>query len=120
MLLRGYPFGAQVPNGKTGQLPLILAIEAKKRKYEDGLRAPLEAYPAALESREISMRLYPNILSLIGKPKEKKSQTKRYCKPNPFFRKKKEESTMDQIIIPNALFEIIRAKPSIVGNGKDA
>ena len=120
MLLRGYPFGAQVPNGKTGQLPLILAIEAKKRKYEDGLRALLEAYPAALESREISMRLYPNILSLIGKPKEKKSQTKRYCKTNPFLRKKKEESTMDQIIIPNALFEIIRAKPSIVGNGKDA
>jgi len=121
MLLRSYPFGAQVPNGKSGKLPVILAIEAKKRMYEDGISALLEAYPAALESRDISMRLYPNIMSLIGKPKEKKSQTKRCCKANHFLRKKKkEESTIDQTIIPNTLFEIIRSKPSIVGLGIDA
>lgn len=113
MLLRTYPFGAQVPNGKSGQLPLILAIEAKKRKYEDGISALLEAYPAALESRDIDMKLYPNIMSLIGIPKEKKSKIRKYC-TSKSHRRKNDKSTTDEVI-PNTLFEIIRAKPSIVG-----
>uniref|UniRef100_A0A7S2MX27 Uncharacterized protein n=1 Tax=Helicotheca tamesis TaxID=374047 RepID=A0A7S2MX27_9STRA len=66
ILLRHYPESAQIPHGRTGRLPLMLAIESGRRTWHDGIKALLESYPAALESRVLEPKLYPSILSMIG------------------------------------------------------
>mmetsp|Transcript_3676 Transcript_3676/g.4985 ORF Transcript_3676/g.4985 Transcript_3676/m.4985 type:complete len:840 (+) Transcript_3676:146-2665(+) len=66
ILLRHYPESAHIPHGRTGRLPLMMAIETGRRTWEDGIKALLESYPAALESRVLEPKLYPSILSLIS------------------------------------------------------
>jgi len=137
MLLRVYPTAAQIPHGQSGRLPLILAIEGKKRTYEDGIGALLECYPQALESTNIPIKLYPKILSLVGgdgsvlkqtakkkkKVKKTKASTSTSHSPNPMntlSRKKKNalarlrRKNRNKNLIPTALFELIKAKPGLI------
>lgn len=67
MLLQQYPNAARVPHGKSGQLPLVMAVECNQRTWEDGLRTLLNAYPPALHNKKlIESAFYPNILALIA------------------------------------------------------
>lgn len=53
LLLQHYPEGARIPQGQNGRLPLVAAIEARYRTWDDGLHTILKAYPRALHSRKI-------------------------------------------------------------------
>jgi hypothetical protein len=66
ILLQHYPEGAKIPQGRTGRLALVLAVEAGRRTWEDGIRTLLYAYPPALHNKKlIEPELYPNVLSLV-------------------------------------------------------
>jgi hypothetical protein len=66
ILLTHYPDAARIPHGRSGQLPLVLAVECGRRTWPDGLRTLLNAYPPALHNKKlINQVLYPNVLSLI-------------------------------------------------------
>jgi len=52
MLLQIYLAAVQIPHRRTGHLPLVLAIEGRKRTMDDGIRALLETHPTALESMD--------------------------------------------------------------------
>uniref|UniRef100_A0A7S3P805 Uncharacterized protein n=1 Tax=Amphora coffeiformis TaxID=265554 RepID=A0A7S3P805_9STRA len=69
MLLQHYPEGARIPQGKSGRLPLVMAIESGARTWEDGIRTLLNAYPPAMhKKRLIEQKLYPNLLGLVLGP----------------------------------------------------
>jgi len=65
ILLRIYPEGAHIPHGKSGRLPLMLAIRAGERTWEDGIQTLLSANPAALHSAKLR-KVYPEGIALIG------------------------------------------------------
>lgn len=110
MLLRFYPEAAQIPHGVSGRLPLILAMDARQRTMDDGIKLLLDAYPAALESKYFDSKLYPYILSTVGKAKEVTVASRK--KRIPIFGRKKEEALKRHL--PVALFECLKAKPGIV------
>ena len=69
LLLKQYPQAAQTPHGKSGRLPLALAVRAGNRRWGDGMKALLKAYPPALFSGSkglIPVKLYAHVLCLIG------------------------------------------------------
>lgn len=68
ILLHAFPAAARIPHGRSGRLPLMLAIEAKRRTWDDGIRTLLEAYPPSLSSRRNAtpLTLYPYVLSKVG------------------------------------------------------
>lgn len=69
LLLKQYPQAAQTPHGRSGRLPFVLADRAGHRTWNDGIKTLLRAYPPALFSGSkgmIPVKLYPNVLSLIG------------------------------------------------------
>ena len=69
LLLKEYPQAAQTPHGRSGRLPLVLADRAGNRTWNDGMKTLLKAYPPAIFSGsngKMPVKLYPNILSLIG------------------------------------------------------
>jgi hypothetical protein len=65
ILLRAYPEAAQIPQGKSGRLPLVLAIRAGHRQWEDGIQTLVGAYPPALHSAKVG-KAYPEALALVG------------------------------------------------------
>ena len=66
ILLQHYPDAARVPQGRTGRLPLVLAVESGRRTWEDGIRTLMNAYPPALHNKKlIDASLYPNVLALV-------------------------------------------------------
>ena len=68
ILLQQYPEAARIPQGKTGRLPLVLAVESRHRTWADGIRTLLNAYPPALHDKKIiPAELYPNVLSLVAR-----------------------------------------------------
>ena len=67
ILLQQYPEAARIPQGKTGRLPLVLAVESRRRTWADGIRTLLNAYPPALHNKKIiPSKLYPNVLSMVA------------------------------------------------------
>jgi Molecular chaperone GrpE (heat shock protein) len=110
MLLTSYPEAAKIPHGSSGRLPLILALEARQRSLSDGLKLLINAYPAALESKEFDPNLHPYILSLIGKHKDEKIKSKVTQK-----RYKVQEKTLNHTM-PTALYDYLRAGPHLLLN----
>lgn len=67
ILLQQYPEAARMPQGKTGRLPLVLAVESGRRTWADGIRTLLNAYPPALHNKKvIEPVLYPSVLALVA------------------------------------------------------
>jgi len=67
ILLQHYPESAKIPQGKTGRLPLVMAVEAGCRSWDDGIQTLISAYPPALHNRKLfSLPLYPNILAMLN------------------------------------------------------
>ncbi len=113
MLLRSYKMAARIPNGQNGRLPLILAIDARQRTMDDGLRALIEAYPAALETKNFDQKLYPHILSTLGKAKQVDVPKVLSTKESRYGLNRKKE-TVTKNVIPVALYELLRAKPNLL------
>lgn len=66
ILLQYYPEAARIPQGQTGNLPLVEAIEAGRRSWNDGIRTLLHAYPPALHDKKlVGPKVYPSLLALI-------------------------------------------------------
>ncbi len=65
ILLRVYPEGAHVPHGKSGRLPLLSAIRAGQRTWEDGIQTIIAANPAALHGAKLQ-KAYPEALAVVG------------------------------------------------------
>jgi hypothetical protein len=107
ILLGHYPAAARIPHGRTGRLPFVMAIEGRRRTWNDGIKTLLGAWPAALESRRIPIGLYSYILSLIGSegtivegfPAKK---------VNPSSGKQRRRKAL------STLFELVKAKPDLV------
>jgi ankyrin repeat protein len=114
MLLKSYPEATKIPHGLSGRLPLILALEARQRSMADGLKSLIDAYPAALESKEFDPKLYPYILSMIGKHTVDGTKNKQLVAPR---KKKAEEKTLNRTM-PTALYDYLRAGPHLLLNFK--
>ena len=71
---------------------------------DDGIRALLEAHPAALESMDIDPKLYPRILAVVGQPKETKKKIGR--RGASAIRRLRKKSALVERNIPTALFEV--------------
>mmetsp|Transcript_79825 Transcript_79825/g.222080 ORF Transcript_79825/g.222080 Transcript_79825/m.222080 type:complete len:549 (+) Transcript_79825:76-1722(+) len=65
ILLRNYPEAAYIPHGKSGRLPLVLAIRGGERTWEDGIQTLVTANPAALHSAKLQ-KAYPEGIALVG------------------------------------------------------
>jgi ankyrin repeat protein len=116
LLVRYYPAGAQVPNGVTGHLPLHLALDARQRTWKDGLLALMEAYPPALEGSSLELKLYPYILSMLGRRSEstdRKSIARQM--PRNRNRLKNGQVVKEDMGPPLILFDILRSKPTLFG-----
>lgn len=71
ILLQQYPEAARMSQGKSGKLPLVLAVESGRRTWADGIRTLLNAYPPALHNKKIiEPELYPDVLSLVARNTE--------------------------------------------------
>lgn len=101
ILLSHYPAAARIPHGRTGRLPLVMAIEGRRRTWEDGIKTLLDSFPPALESRKISTIYYPAILALIG---SRDSFIDGF--PNSVVPRRKPQGL-------TTLFEIVKAKPDL-------
>ena len=67
ILIQHYPESATIPQGKTGRLPLVMAVEAGCRSWNDGIQTLLSAYPPALHNPKlISLPVYPNVLAMMA------------------------------------------------------
>ena len=108
---------ARIPNGQNGRLPLILAIDARQRTMDDGLRALIEAYPAALETKNFDQKLYPYILSTVGKAK-RLDVPKVLCTKESRYGSRRKKETVTKNVIPIALFELLKAKPNLLVSHK--
>lgn len=113
MLLQSYPDAAHIPHGASGRLPLVLAFDAGQRSMDDGLKLLMEAFPAALETKEFDPKFYPYILSVLGKSSEKKvsSRKQRFRR---FGRKRKEQ--VKTKLLPISLYDCLRARPQLLSN----
>ena len=105
ILLNHYPAAARIPHGRTGRLPLMMAIEGRRRTWEDGIKTLLDAFPSALESRRIPIHMYPAILALIG---NRDSLIEGFPR-KPFLGGKKPHRQG-----LTTLFELVKAKPDLV------
>jgi hypothetical protein len=66
ILIQHYPESAKIPQGKSGRLPLVLAVESGCRSWDDGIHTLLAAYPPALHNQKLfSLPLYANVLSMV-------------------------------------------------------
>jgi ankyrin repeat protein len=67
ILLQHYPEGAKTAQGRTGLLPLTLAVQHGNRTWQDGIRTLLNANPSALHSEKLfEPTLYPHVLATLG------------------------------------------------------
>lgn len=120
ILLQHYPEGAQIPQGRTGHLPLVLAVESGRRTWQDGIRTLLYAYPPALHNKKlIEPELYPNVLSLVTSGRSDFGKPDFHCCTSGIFndlllplgsarsKRQRREASNSQ----TTLFELLRTKP---------
>ena len=77
ILIQHYPESAKIPQGKTGRLPLVMAVEAGCRSWDDGIHTLLSAYPPAIHNSKLfSLPLYPSVLAMVTDGNSMDSATK--------------------------------------------
>ena len=118
ILLRHYPEAARIPHGRTGRLPLVLAIDAGRRTRDDGMQALLCAYPPAMYNRDYvcSNAICCSVYSLIGT--ERADEDQLMGRPPGSFMAKFRSCANSKGSSSKALgtlFELVRARPQIVG-----
>lgn len=117
MLLQPYPEGARIPQGKTGRLPLVMAIESGRRTWEDGVRTLLNAYPPAMFKKKlIEPELYPNLLGLVVR-----GQAPLFDRlPGPTSNKLANSSKkLSDNSAKSTLFDLLRTKPEWITKGHE-
>lgn len=110
ILLQHYPEGARTPQGRSGHLPLVLAVEAGVRTWNDGVRTLLHAYPPALHNKKlVEPLLYPEVLSLVTNAARADPE----CSgdfPNP-TRVRRSQLVRQAMGARSTLFQLLRTKP---------
>lgn len=108
ILLQHYPEAAQIPQGETGQLPLVMAIESGRRTWDDGIRTLLNAFPPALHNKKlIEPEVYPAVLALVSRVSPELSLLNGdECRGCGRSKKRRQDACAR-----TTLFELIRAKP---------
>jgi hypothetical protein len=116
LLLQHYPEGACIPQGQTGQLPLVSAIQSGYRTWEDGIRTLVSAYPPGLHNKKlIHSSLYANVLALVNNScQEQVTSTAEDCfpRPSPHSKRRRHEAGAR-----TTLFELLRCKPDWITEG---
>jgi hypothetical protein len=108
ILLQHYPEAACTPQGESGKLPLILAIESKRRSWEDGIRTLLYAYPPALHNKKVIEPVwYPNVLALVSNDGDVDAFLPSSIQRPAYRSKQIRRETNSRTI----LYELIRSKP---------
>lgn len=103
MLLEHYPDAAQTPHGKTGRLPLAMAIESGRRTWNDGIRTLLHANPPALHSKKLmDPALYPRVLAKLANAG---------AMPGVVAEKKSKRAIRQESCSRTTLYALIRSKP---------
>jgi hypothetical protein len=106
MLLEHYPDAAQTPHGKTGRLPLVMAIESGRRTWNDGIRTLLNAHPPALHSKKLmDPALYPLVLSKLANAGPLSDGIV------PEHKKKSKRAIRHESCSRSTLYALIRSKP---------
>jgi hypothetical protein len=117
MLLQHYPEGARIPQGRSGRLPLVMAIECGHRSWEDGIRTLLNAYPPAMHKKKlIEAELYPNLLGLVVQPTLQIDGVPRLT---PGVVSTSPTKTRIDTAAKSTLFDLLRAKPDWLTKGFD-
>ena len=115
ILLQHYPEATRVPQGLTGRLPLVLAIESGRRTWEDGIRTLMNSYPPAMHKKKlICPSLYPNVLALVTKHNQDPSamiDDLAYRRSSPRDKRAREE-----IRARTTLFELLRTNPEWISS----
>lgn len=104
ILLQQYPDAARIPHGRTGRLPLVMAIESGRRTWADGVATLLHAYPPALHHRKVvEPHVFPEVLARVGTTTHVKETSTRAQRHTACAR--------------STLFQLIRTKPNWVTRG---
>jgi hypothetical protein len=115
LLLQHYPEGACIPQGHTGQLPLVSAIQSGYRTWEDGIRTLVNAYPPGLHNKKlIHSSLYANVLALVNNScQDQNTSTVEDCfRPSRHSKHRRHEAGAR-----TTLFELLRSKPDWITEG---
>ncbi len=110
LLLERFPEGAVTPHGQNGKLPLVLALKAGVRTWDDGLRTLMKAHPPALHSEKIiPPALYPHVLALLANERHTTGDNELGFHHVPSSRiLRREEGAR------TTLFAVLRAKPDLM------
>lgn len=115
MLLQHYPEGARIPQGRSGRLPLVMAIESGRRSWEDGIRTLLNAYPPAMHKKKlIQAELYPNLLGLVVQPTMVLEGV-----PRPSGVTSSPTKIRCETAAKSTLFDLLRTKPDWLTKGRN-
>lgn len=68
LLLREYPASARIPDPKSGQYPLFLALSSGVL-WNDGVYSLIHAFPVALSFRDPKLGLYAFAVAALSKPR---------------------------------------------------
>ena len=127
-LLQIYDTAARITHGRSGKLPLTVAMVSKKRTMKDSIRSLLESYPAALDCMDVDVGLHPWVLAAVGrrrsieeeggegggKKKPKNGRRSGVCVGSNGRRWRKEKANTELNCVPNVLFETLQAKPGLL------
>eukprot|EP00568_Trieres_chinensis_P003452 CAMPEP_0183302116 /NCGR_PEP_ID=MMETSP0160_2-20130417/8014_1 /TAXON_ID=2839 ORGANISM="Odontella Sinensis, Strain Grunow 1884" /NCGR_SAMPLE_ID=MMETSP0160_2 /ASSEMBLY_ACC=CAM_ASM_000250 /LENGTH=631 /DNA_ID=CAMNT_0025464843 /DNA_START=233 /DNA_END=2128 /DNA_ORIENTATION=+ len=109
ILLRHYPEAARIPHGRTGRPPFVLAMDAGRRTWDDGMRALLSAYPPALYFRDLKRpELYAHVFSLVGNVRTRADEGAAMRRLRPRSRSRSKSKVL------GTLFELVRARPNLI------
>jgi hypothetical protein len=128
ILLQHYPQSAKIPQGKTGRLPLAMAVEAGCRSWDDGIQTLLTAYPPALHSdrKLFSLPLYANVLAMVnaggatnssssmkGSSVPRGNMHRGIRSPRKRISKNRKEKTSRKL---TTMFELLKVKPELLAS----
>ena len=115
ILLERFPEGACTPHGKNGKLPLVLALNAGVRTWDDGLRTLINAHPPALHSEKIIQpALYAHVLALLANERNSTHDNDPGSHHAPSSRiLRREEGAR------TTLYALLRTKPDLLRMEKD-
>ena len=109
LLLQYYPEAILIPQGKTGRLPLVAAIESGFRTWGDGIRTLVEAHPAALHSKKLMHpALYANVLEFVAKTCQ---DSENVTLDDRFRSTTRSTRRQEQSKARTTLFDLLRTKP---------
>ena len=114
ILIQHYPESAKIPQGKTGHLPLVMAVEAGCRSWDDGIHTLLSAYPPAIHNQKLfSLPLYPTVLAMVTDGNNATYESSEPVRPR---KRTKNQNTVSRKL--TTMFELLKVKPDLLISGR--